>query len=54
MLSADFEYSDFCQSIIIGNHDVDIEIFREIGTFAWTLENASRWQTCGMAACVCC
>ena len=38
MLSIDFEYSDFCESIIIGNHDVDIEIFRETGTFAWTLE----------------
>jgi hypothetical protein len=38
MLSTDFEYSDFCESIVIGNHDVDIEIFRETGTFAWTLE----------------
>jgi hypothetical protein len=38
MLSTDFDYSDFCQSLIIGSHDADIEIFREAGTFAWTLE----------------
>ena len=34
MLSTDFDYSDFCQSLIIGSHDADIEIFRESGTFA--------------------
>ncbi len=38
MLSTDFEYSDFCQSLIIGSNDVDIEIFREARTYAWTLE----------------
>jgi hypothetical protein len=38
MLSTDFDYSDFCQSLIIGSHDADIEIFREAGTFSWTLE----------------
>jgi hypothetical protein len=38
MLSTDLEYSDFCHSFIIGGHDVNIEIFRETGTFAWTLE----------------
>jgi hypothetical protein len=38
MLSINFDYSDFCQSFIIGSHDVDIEIFREAGTFSWTLE----------------
>ena len=27
MLSTDFDYSDFCQSLIIGSHDADIEIF---------------------------
>ena len=38
MLPTDFEYSDFCRSLMIGSHNVDIEIFREVGTFAWTLE----------------
>lgn len=38
MLSTDFEYSDFCRSLIIGSHDVDIAIFREFGSFAWHLE----------------
>jgi|TARA_B110000908_G_scaffold130255_1_gene153124 hypothetical protein len=38
MLSTDFDYSDFRQSRIIGSHDEDIEILRDSGTFAWTLE----------------
>lgn len=38
MLPTDFEYSDFCRSLMIGSHNVDIEIFREVGTFAWALE----------------
>ena len=38
MFSTDFDYSDFCQSFVIGGQDVNIEIFREVGTFAWTLE----------------
>lgn len=38
MLSTDFEYSDYSQSLIIGSQDVDIEIFREVATYAWTLE----------------
>ncbi len=40
MLSTDFEYSDFGRSFIIGKHDVEVEIFRETGTFAWHLEMA--------------
>ena len=38
MLSTDLEYSDFSQSLIIGSHEVDIDIFREAGTAAWTLK----------------
>jgi uncharacterized protein len=38
MLSTDFDYSDFCKSFVIGDHDVAIEIFREVGTFSWTLK----------------
>lgn len=38
MLPTDFEYSDFCRSLMIGSHDVTIEIFREQGSFAWHLE----------------
>lgn len=38
MLSTDFEYSDYSKSLIIDGQDVDIEIFREHGAFAWHLE----------------
>ncbi|MGB0900486.1 hypothetical protein [Halocynthiibacter sp.] len=38
MLSTDFEYSDYSKSLIIDGQDIDIEIFRENGTFAWHLE----------------
>ncbi len=38
MLSTEFEYSDYSRSLMLGNADVDIEIFREAGTFAWHMD----------------
>jgi hypothetical protein len=38
MLSTDLEYSDFGRSLMLGSHDVDIDIFRKVGSFAWTLD----------------
>lgn len=33
----EYEFSDYCQSMILGKNDVDIEVFRPLGTFGWTL-----------------
>lgn len=38
MISTDFENSNYCRSLMIGSHDVDIEIFRQRGSIAWHLE----------------
>lgn len=33
----DYEFSDYCRSLMLGKNDADIEIFREEGTFGWNL-----------------
>lgn len=37
MWKEDFEHSDYERLMIVGDHSVDIEIFREVGSFEWTL-----------------
>lgn len=38
MPSKEFEYSNYSRSLMIGENDADIEIYREPGTHAWHLE----------------